>query len=73
MEKIAEDSRGNALFVEINEIGGRRYWSDEISCGVVVYDTALVNIEMLEMAIAYEKAELAKTEMAGIAQEMGDY
>lgn len=57
LEKIGEDSRGNALYVEPTEVGGRRYWSDEVGGGVVVFDNALVSIEMIELAVAFEKAE----------------
>ncbi len=55
LHEIAEDSRGNSLLVESNEVGGNTYWSDEIGGGVMVWDTALVSMEMLELAISEEK------------------
>lgn len=58
LKEVCQDSRGNTLFVEDNEVGGRRYWSDEIGCGVVVWDTSLVSSEMVKLALAAEaKAE----------------
>ncbi len=50
MKEVAQDSRGNTLFVEDNEVGGKRYWSDEIGGGVLVWDTCLVSGEMLRLA-----------------------
>ena len=50
--KVFEDSNG--LYVEDNGVGGRRYWSDEIGGGVVVWDTALVSDEMLRLALTAE-------------------
>ena len=55
VKEIVEDSRGNRLYIEPNEVGGHRYWSDEIGGGVVIWDTALASIEMLELAIKYER------------------
>ncbi len=55
LEQIAEDSRGNHLYVEPNEVGGHRYWSDDIGGGVMIWDTALGSIEMIELALAHEK------------------
>jgi hypothetical protein len=54
MKEVATDSRGNTLFVEPNGVGGHRYWSDEIACGVLVWDTALVSPEMLRLALTAE-------------------
>ncbi len=54
MKEIGQDSRGNTLFVEDDEVGGRRYWSDEIGGGVLVWSTSLVSKEMLELAIKVE-------------------
>lgn len=56
LRELGQDSRGNTLFVEDNEVGGRRYWSDEIGGGVGVWDTSLVSKEMLKLAIAAEEA-----------------
>ncbi len=55
LEQIAGDARGNRLYVEMNGVGGHRYWSDDIGGGVVIWDTNLASIEMLELAIAHEK------------------
>lgn len=54
MKEIAQDSRGNNLFVVENEAGGNTYWSDEIGGGVMVWDTCLVSAEMLRLALAAE-------------------
>ena len=56
MKEITQDSRGNTLFVEDNEVGGKRYWSDEIGGGVMVWDTCLVSVEMLKLAIEAEES-----------------
>lgn len=60
MKELTKDSRGNTLMVEKNEVGGRRYWSDEIGGGVCVWDTSLVSMEMLLLAIEQEKLALEK-------------
>ena len=60
LTELCQDSRGNRLYVEANEVGGHRYWSDEIGGGVVVWDTSLVSSEMVRLALAAE--EKRKTE-----------
>lgn len=55
--EVAVTSRGNTIFVEPNEAGGRRYWSDEISEGVVIWDTNLVDRETLELALVAEQLQ----------------
>ena len=60
MREIAQDSRGNTLLVEDNEVGGHRYWSDEIGGGVVVWDTSLVSPEMLRLALKAEGEEIER-------------
>lgn len=62
MKEIATDSRGNIIYVEDNEVGGRRYWSSSIGGGVVVWDTSLVSTEELSIAVDYE-AKLAFEEI----------
>ena len=46
---------GCGLFWKPNEVGGRTYYSDEIPCGVEVWDTALINDVTLLAAIVQEK------------------
>lgn len=58
LTEVAQDSRGNTLYRELNGVGGYRYWSDEIGGGVVVWDTALVSVEMLQLAIECERQAL---------------
>ncbi len=55
---MGEDSLGHQLFVEDNGVGGHRYWSDDIGGGVCIWDTSLGSIEMMELAIAYEKGRM---------------
>ena len=56
MEEIAGTVHGYAIYVEENEVGGHRYFSDEIGGGVFVWDTALVSIETLELVLQIEKS-----------------
>ena len=46
---------GCALFWMPNEVGGRRYASDEIGGGVIVWDTSLVDQSTLLAAIVQEE------------------
>lgn len=62
LTEVCEDSRGNRLYVEPNEVGGHRYWSDEIGGGVVVWDTSLVSPEMVRLAL---EAEEKRTRQGG--------
>lgn len=71
MREIARDSRGNTLLVEDNEVGGRRYWSDEIGGGVMVWDTSLVSPEMLRLALRHEHPQIA-ADLPVITPEMLD-
>lgn len=50
---IIEMPNGYDLIIEKNQVGGYTYTSSEV--GQIVWDTALVDIETLEFAIAYEK------------------
>jgi hypothetical protein len=60
--EVCRDSRGNTLFVEETE-QGRCYWSDEVGGGVMVWHTALVSSEMLELALnAEDKATVQSSE-----------
>ena len=47
---------GCTLYWEPNEVGGRRYASDEVGGGVHVWDTALVNESTLLAALTIEAA-----------------
>jgi hypothetical protein len=58
VQKIAEDSRGNHLYVKPDGVGGRLYWSDEVGGGVIVWNTSLVSPEMLRLALAAEERRL---------------
>lgn len=53
--EIGKDSRGNTIYVEPNEVGGRRYISDSIGGGAIIWDTCIASIEELECAIAFER------------------
>jgi hypothetical protein len=59
LTEVRKDSRGNTIFVEENEVGGHRYWSDSIGNGVVIWDTALVSEEELFIAIHAERTRAA--------------
>lgn len=57
---ISTDSRGNQLLREPNEVGGHRYWSDEIGGGAVVWDTSIISEEMLQLALGAEQKRKAE-------------
>lgn len=44
---------GTSLYVQNNEAGGYTYYSDEIGCGVMVWDTALVSEKTILAAIEH--------------------
>lgn len=46
---------GCFLWWEYDEVGGRRYWTDEIGGGAVVWDTAIVDKSTLLAAIVHEE------------------
>jgi hypothetical protein len=46
---------GCTILVEDNEVGGRRYYTDEVGNGVLVWDTSLVGKETLLAAIRIEE------------------
>lgn len=46
---------GSMLYWELNEVGGRRYMSDEIGGGIHVWDTCVVDNGTLLMAMAVER------------------
>lgn len=55
MEKVCELPNTCTLYREPNEVGGFRYWSDEVGGGVCVWDTCLVGEDTLLAAIVEEK------------------
>lgn len=59
MNEIGKTKRGYTIFIEPNEVGGSRYWSDSIGGGVCIWDTSLTSIEELEFVIAHEKTRYA--------------
>lgn len=55
LELVITLPNGHSLYREKNEVGGHRYWSDEIGGGVMVWDTSLVSHQTLLFALAAEK------------------
>lgn len=60
IERIPEEGHidlpnGCGLYWKPNEVGGRTYYSDEIPCGVEIWDTALASMDTLLCAIVQEK------------------
>lgn len=70
MKRVAQDSRGNTLFVEQTEQGAC-YWSDEIGGGVMVWHTALVSAELLRLALAVESAD-GESVVVQLLQRIGE-
>ncbi len=62
MEYVGLSDRGNRLYVETNEVGGRRYWSDEIGGGVMVWDTSLVSLNSMAVVVSVEIAARLREE-----------
>lgn len=60
MTEVCMLPSGYTLFVKDNEAGGRTYYSDEVGCGVIVWDTVLVNEDTLLAAILEEKRAAMK-------------
>ena len=56
LDEVGTTSRGYTIFRERNEVGGHRYWSDEIGGGVVVWDTCLADSETLRRCLEIEAA-----------------
>lgn len=54
LKMVGRTSRGYTLYREENQVGGFRYWSDEIGGGVMVWDTSLGSPETLLMCLALE-------------------
>jgi hypothetical protein len=51
-------ANGCTLFIKQNEAGGRTYISDEVPCGVEIWDTALVSQSTLIAAMNAENTIL---------------
>lgn len=56
LEEACGLPRGYMLYRERNEVGGWRYWSDEIGGGVVVLDTSLNSLDTVLIAIGHAAA-----------------
>lgn len=56
---------GCTLYIADNEVGGRRYMSDEVGGGVVVWDTAVVDASTLLAAIVTEESLLFSEKRKG--------
>jgi len=54
LKEVGKTQRGYTIYVEDNEVGGHRYWSDEVGGGVMIWDTSLVCPESMELAILLE-------------------
>lgn len=46
---------GSQLHWEPNGVGGRRYTSDEVGCGLLIWDTSLIGSGSLLIALAVER------------------
>lgn len=56
---------GFTLYREPNEVGGYRYWSDEVGGGVMVWDTCLTASGTLLAAIVEEERRSREVSYAG--------
>lgn len=54
MEEVCELPNGAMLYRRANTAGGHTYYSDEIGCGVLVWDTCCVAPSTLTAAITEE-------------------
>ena len=61
MDLAGDFDDGTSLYVVDNEAGGRTYYSDEIGCGVLVWDTALVSRRTIEAALSYDATYEGRT------------
>lgn len=58
MEVVGPLPNGCTLYREPNEVGGHRYWSDEVGGGVGVWDTCLVDSSTLLAALVAEEQRI---------------
>lgn len=62
LEEVGTTDRGYTIFREVNEVGGHRYWSDEIGGGVVAWDTCLVDAGTLRECLRIEEDNVSPPE-----------
>ena len=60
IEEVCLLPNGCTLYREPNEVGGHRYWSDEVGGGVFLWDTSIVDSSSLLAAIVEEERERKK-------------
>lgn len=65
--EVGKTPSGYTIWVQDNEVGGNRYWSDSIGGGVVVWDTSLVSAEEVRFALVAEGELLKRTDMFWVA------
>lgn len=51
MAIVRDFEDGTTLYVKENEAGGVTYYTDEIGCGVAVWDTAMISEKTLQAAL----------------------
>lgn len=57
---------GTSLYIKENQVGGETYYSDEIGCGVIVWDTSLVSEKTLRAALKhYDENKLEQPQQGG--------
>lgn len=65
----ADFADGTSLYVRDNEAGGQSYYSDEVGCGVLVWDTALVSARTVEAALAHAKQSEGKRSKGPVGRD----
>jgi len=70
LEEVGTTDRGYTIYRQVNEVGGHRYWSDEIGGGVVAWDTCLVDAGTLHECLRIEKRAHALSELAAADGEL---
>lgn len=61
LEEVGTTDRGYTIFRQVNEVGGHRYWSDEIGGGVVAWDTCLVDAGTLRECLRIEEGTITES------------
>lgn len=74
LEEVGTTERGYTIFREVNEVGGHRYWSDEIGGGVCVWDTCLADAGTLRECLRIEESALPSpvTESSGCVTDKAE-